>query len=273
MSVRLGFSGGDPGGRRRAARGRGAGGGRRVVPAQVLRRVRADEARGPDDPVRDPRHERGGALLRPRDAARARRGGARSAPPDEIARLYSEVNFGHTAGAERPATARRAACASPAPGARTRAASAWSRPAQGERLPRLLRGRVRARRRGPACSRSPSATTCGTRSSWPPARTHGLPGSFAAGERGDGALRVRELARPQPLHAHAVGLRGAGRRRSSTRAEDLAALIVEAPAGHRRRGRHADRAGGGARVSAADRAPRATAGRPRSATTCAASGA
>ena len=55
-----------------------------ALPAEVLRRVRPPQGERPHDRVRDPRHERGRALLRPRDAARAgqnaghRRAGARS---------------------------------------------------------------------------------------------------------------------------------------------------------------------------------------------------
>ena len=73
MHVRLAFSIADPGRRRHPADRRGARGRRRGVPAEVLRRVHAAAGGGPDDAVRHPRHGRGRALLRPRDAARARR--------------------------------------------------------------------------------------------------------------------------------------------------------------------------------------------------------
>ena len=66
----------DPGRRRHPADRRGARGRRRGVPAEVLRRVPADEGRGQDDPVRHPRHGRGLAVLRPRDADRPRPRGA-----------------------------------------------------------------------------------------------------------------------------------------------------------------------------------------------------
>ena len=65
-----GVLGDDPGRRRHPADRRGARGRRRRVPAEVLRRVHAHARRGPDDPVRHPRHGRGRALLRSRDAAR-----------------------------------------------------------------------------------------------------------------------------------------------------------------------------------------------------------
>ena len=58
--------------RRDHPRRRGAGRRRRLVPAQVLREVRHAQARRQDDRVRHARHDRGRAVLRPRDAARAR---------------------------------------------------------------------------------------------------------------------------------------------------------------------------------------------------------
>ena len=118
------------------------------------------------------------------DADRARRGGATSGRRDEMSRMYSELNFGHTGAAPTPA------------GAGGRAARSilgvWCEDETGERIvsaragrrvPGLLRGRVRARRSRIRCSRSPSATTSATRSSWPPARSTGRTGSFDAGER------------------------------------------------------------------------------------------
>ena len=65
--------GSDSGGRRGDPDRRGARRGRRRLPAQVLRPVRAHAGRGPHDPVRDARHGRRRALLRPRHAA-SRRG-------------------------------------------------------------------------------------------------------------------------------------------------------------------------------------------------------
>ena len=102
---------------------------------------------------------------------------------------------------------------------------------------------------------------------------HGPQGSFGAGERGDRSLRVPQLARAQPLHAHPFGVRGPAGARGRAQPTTSTALIVEGSDGHRRRGRPAHRAGGGARVSAQGCAPRATAGPRRSATTCVASGA
>ena len=101
MLVRLAFSvaiqvvGGDPADRR------GAGGRRRQLPAEVLRRVRAAQAGRPDDPVRDPRHGRGRALLRPRDAARERGDMVGIGEPAAIARRYNELNFGRTSSSGR----------------------------------------------------------------------------------------------------------------------------------------------------------------------------
>ena len=62
-----GVLGDDPGRRRHPADRRGAGGGRRVLPAEVLRRLQPDEGRGPHDPLRHARHverRRGSATAR-----------------------------------------------------------------------------------------------------------------------------------------------------------------------------------------------------------------
>ena len=64
-----------PGRRGHPADRRGARGRRCRVPAEVLRRVHPAAARRAHDALRHPRHGRGGALLRPRDAAGARPGG------------------------------------------------------------------------------------------------------------------------------------------------------------------------------------------------------
>ena len=77
MQVRLAFSVMVQLRRRRAADRRGAGGRRRRLPAEVLRRLRAPARRGPHDHPRDPRHVAGRALLRPRAAPGAGPGGAR----------------------------------------------------------------------------------------------------------------------------------------------------------------------------------------------------
>ena len=81
--------------------------------------------RGPDDPVRDPRHGARRALLRPRDAARARPGGRHRARPRRSPRSYSELNFGHAA--RRPSGRRRRA-------RRVRIRGAWCEDADGERV-------------------------------------------------------------------------------------------------------------------------------------------
>ena len=60
----------DPGRRRRAADRRGAGGRRRGLPAEVLRRVQPSAPRGPHDRPRHPRHAHGPGPLRSRDPAR-----------------------------------------------------------------------------------------------------------------------------------------------------------------------------------------------------------
>ena len=79
-----------------------------VVPAEVLRGLPADEGRGPHDPLRHARHGRRRALLRSRDAARARprradrRAAARSAPATSSATSRSER-------AAQPTTATRTA--------------------------------------------------------------------------------------------------------------------------------------------------------------------
>ena len=80
--------------RRRAADRRGARRRRRRVPAEVLRAVRAAQARGAHDRARHARHVRGRALLRPRDADRPRQRARRSGGPHEIALAYNELNFG-----------------------------------------------------------------------------------------------------------------------------------------------------------------------------------
>ena len=74
-----GVRGHGPGRRGRAAHRRGARGRRRLLPAEVLRRPAPGQARRPHDPARHARHGPGPALLRPRDAAGARRRWSRSA--------------------------------------------------------------------------------------------------------------------------------------------------------------------------------------------------
>ena len=220
MSVRLAFSvaiqvDADVLLDRRGARGR-----RRRVPAEVLRPVPPAQGRGQDDRLRHPRHERGRALLRPGDAARARadradRRAARDRPRLQRAQLRPPRR-----------TARR----------RTRAAATTRRP--------------RSRRRG---SRTPPASACQRRSpqgeplravharsasthddratrwfSLPPAQRgapHGLrhrqrrctrpdTGAFAAGETVTVRVRLDNWFAPGPLHAHADGR--AARRRPPT---------------------------------------------------------
>ncbi len=65
----------DAGRRRGAADRRGAGRRRRLLPAEVLRRVRAHPPRGAHGAAGHPRHGQRAALLRPGDAAGARPGG------------------------------------------------------------------------------------------------------------------------------------------------------------------------------------------------------
>ena len=105
-----GLLGGDPGRRRHPADRRGARGRRRLLPAEVLRRVQPDARRRPHDRVRHARHGRGHALLPPRDAARARRDGRASATP-----AMSPIATWRSPSAARSATA-----------TRTSAAPAWA---------------------------------------------------------------------------------------------------------------------------------------------------
>ena len=79
MGVRLGFAVATAGRRRRAARRRGARGRRRLVPAEVLRGFQRLKDAGKTILLRHPRHGTGRALLRPRDADRARARARRSA--------------------------------------------------------------------------------------------------------------------------------------------------------------------------------------------------
>ena len=222
MHVRLAFSvaiqvdADDPADRRGARRRR------RRLPAEVLRRLQRDARRGPDDPVRHPRHGRGEALLPPRAAARARRGSSRSASRRTSANRYLELNFEPRQAAR---STRPRATPSSAPATMTRGSSRrGSRTSRARRVDTLVQGepytfQVRVefvqRRRRTRRSRWSSTTTSGTRCSSPPRRSRASArGASSAGERavvlGDVRLRVR--ARPLP----AVGDRRAPRRRGPT---------------------------------------------------------
>ncbi len=174
-------------------------------------------------------------------------------PPDEVARLYSELNFGHTAGAEPAGDG--------APRG-VRITGAWCEDESGERVVSAPQGgscracfeaEFERDIEDPLFAitfRNDVRHTIFVATS----AKHGLQGSFARRRAGDGALRVPQLARPQPLHAHPLDLRGpAGAGGRAGRRPDRADRGGQD--GHRQRGRRAHRAGGGARVSAHGMSP------------------
>ncbi len=125
----------DPGRRRRAARRRGARGRRRRLPAEVLRRVPPPQGRGQDDRLRHARHERGRALLRPGDAARAR---ARSSRSTSRRRSRARTTSS-TSAASRPGRGARDRSSATATGA-AEISDAWFEDATGERVAALAQG-------------------------------------------------------------------------------------------------------------------------------------
>ena len=173
----------DPGRRRDPADRRGARRRRRGLPAEVLRGVLPPQARRPHDRLRHARHVRRRALLRPRDADRARRDGRSSATRARSA-APTTSSTSATCPTRRPRrSARRAAARS--------IAEAWFEEPSGERiaerqpggaLTRVLRGAFRGGGRRPGLRRHAAqrARTHDRRRAQRPARAH--PGSFAAGE-------------------------------------------------------------------------------------------
>ncbi len=124
----------------------------------MLRRVRAHPPRRQDGPARHPRHGRGRALLRPRDAARARPRRRRSATRSASASRYLELNF-----SERGARARRPPRADR--GSRREESTTPDRCGRRPRRDRrrLVRGRRRRARRGAAARRARGASPCASR--------------------------------------------------------------------------------------------------------------
>ena len=136
--------------------------------------------------VRHPRHGLGRALLRPRDAARARAHWSQIGDPREVARAYNELNFGQLPH-EAPEVAAEVADASS-----TAIADAWFESRDGERVTsvkpgggaeHVLRGPFRARTWMIPSSPRRCAPSSDTRSSWPARDQHGgQSGTFKAGE-------------------------------------------------------------------------------------------
>ena len=195
-------------------------------------RIRDD---GQDDPARHARHGRGAALLRPRDAARARPRSSTIGDPHDVGNRYLELNFVR-------GRARRRRAGEPTERAR---ATARARDRRG-----VVRGRARRARDdapvGPAVHASPracaSASRSRTRCSASCSRTTRRdtvfarldavrrPGSrarFAAGEEVDVPRRVRQPARARPLPRDA---RGRARRAAAIawidRRERIASVLV-----------------------------------------------
>ena len=207
----------DPGGRRHLPRRRGARGRRRPLPGEVLRHVPPDEARGQDGHLRHarPRHRR--AVLRPRAAAGARRGGRRSAT-----RARSSKPTGARTSSWSSARAR--ACRRPSAGR-------WGDGAARDRR-RVDRGRGRdapgdpvqgrASRTGPGSgferemeqpglrghtAKTSAASTCSSRTR---CSTRSRQGRSSRGRRSSTAVTVRCPPRRRPLHGLAGG-RASGR--------------------------------------------------------------
>ena len=141
----------EPRGRRCAAHRRGAGGGRRRLPAEVLRRLPPAPGGGEDDPLRDPRHGRGGSLLRPRHAARARpRGGDRGAGDGR-----REVRSSATSNAPRARSSRRTTTIESA----IAAPRSWTPGSSTTVDGRMCCLRVKSVHSGCGCASTPTSTT------------------------------------------------------------------------------------------------------------------
>ena len=185
--------GDDPGRRRRAARST------RSSPSATPRSSRSASTSSTrcrtqrhDDPVRHPRHGRGQALLRPRDAARARRGRDDRRARGASATSTSRSNFGrgeHRRGAGEPT-----------PSAR--------RPRRRDRR-RLVRGRRGPAHRARCCRASRAASAAVASASTSPSRPN-----VARADRE--RARPPACSPPRALTTPALG-RCAGRRRGRLR--------------------------------------------------------
>ena len=214
---------------RRGARRR-----RRRLPAEVLRAVRAAQgarARRSCFVTHDMARRR--ALLRPRDADRARpaslhdrRARTRSRAPTTSS---TSAASSHDEPATTAATATSARPRSRTPGSRTRAASASPTLAAGRAARRCAwRSRFHERDRGPDLRRSTCATSRATRCS--PRRPDwrdGTTGRFAAGDDGARARRASTTGSAPSRYTltPSVARAGAGADALDLR-EDLAALVV-----------------------------------------------
>ena len=219
--------GDDPGRRRHPADRRGARRRRRRVPAEVLRRVRADlRDAGKTVAARHARHGRGRALLRPRDAARARPASVEIGEPERRRPALPRASTSPKRARERrdgaSADAEAHGPAEPRAGDGTaEILEAWFEDDDGDRAEVAAAtadgARVAARAlprggRGPALRHPrrgrPGAAGAGheQRSSEPPT------GRFEAGRRGRSSFSFPARHRPGPSLAHAHG-RARGHRR------------------------------------------------------------
>ena len=199
---------------------------------------------------------------------------AEGVPGARSPRIYNELNFGQMRGGERRTEAG-APCASCAAGVRTRDGERIVSSRQGEEIRACFEVEFHAGRSRTRCSRCSSATRCGTRSSSRTATVTATRAASSAATRAIAPLRLREPARPEPLHVHRARRPARGGARLLRRGRGhLFALIVQAQPHDRRHRRPALRGRGGASDERRRRRPGpATAARRRSATTCAASGA
>ena len=202
--------------------------------------------RGQDDPARHARHGRGAALLRPRDAARARRAWSRSATRDAVGNRYLELNFSEAARDAEPSASRRRPSGSAT--AAPRSSRRGSRTRRGERVDDAARPAAAARSpracastrdgRGPALRRRAperrAATPCFAASNAvvePAARA-----ASRAGEEVDVPRHVRQRARARPLPRDAGGRRArAAGSPGSTAASGSPRVLVVRRRAHRRR--------------------------------------
>ena len=116
-----------------------------------------------DGPARHPRHGRGPALLRPRDAARARARSSQIGDPDDVGNRYLELNFsggarrrGRRQAERRPPTARTSSTSRASATARAEIVERWFEDEAGERTEVLASGEPRRLRRARAL-RPPTA--------------------------------------------------------------------------------------------------------------------
>ena len=226
--------GDDPGRRRHPADRRGARRRRRRVPAEVLRRVQPPARRGPHDPARHARHGRGQPLLRPRDAARARRG-----RHDRRARARSRARVLRAELRPRPRSRREAPAGErhEAATARVEIADAWFEDKEGQ-LRQHRRSRASASvRRGRALRARRTRTPCSSFSLANDEDDDRLRDLVDVGGGAHGLVRGRRARRlprlvRQPLRARAATTR---RRRSRATARattctcastDMATLVV-----------------------------------------------